>query len=80
MITTYARKSDGAIVQAMRFTGEGRNRNDTKIFMGRMIIIREGQFFDGTGYVVSGDWLVKFGDTVTKYTDAEFNDLFEDDL
>lgn len=53
----YVRVSDGATVRALQFTGE--NRVETRAFFGKTIVIRQGRFFDGEGYVVTNDWLVK---------------------
>lgn len=60
MSDKYVRVSDGAFVEAMQFTGD--NREETRAFFVKPIVIRQGKFFDGEGYVLTGDWLVKEAD------------------
>lgn len=61
------------LVSAVQFTGE--NREETRAFFEKPIVIRQGKFFAGEpiGYVVKGDWLLKNqAGEIRKRTNVEF--------
>ena len=71
-MTAYVMKSNKAVkVDALWFTGD--NREDTKKFVQRPIIIRSGKFFIGDRYVTANHWVVRHKDgTLGAYTNEEF--------
>lgn len=74
---TYELLADKAKrVEALYFTGT--NRDETKAFVDRLIVIRNGRFFIGTGYVVANQWVVKHPDqTLEGLTEEEFKGRYQ---
>lgn len=59
MTLAMQHRQTGELVEAFLFTGVDANRQPTRDFVGRTIVIRQGRFLHDIGYVYAGEWLVK---------------------
>lgn len=71
-------RQTGRAVQAHLFTGKDPNRQPTRDFVGRTIVIRQGKFLHDIGYVHAGEWLIKYDDngSFEKYTPSDLHKYF----
>lgn len=75
-MTYVLRDNKSKRVEALYFTGT--NRDETRAFVNRPIIIRSGRFFIGTGYIAADQWVVKHPDqTLEGLTEEEFQSQYQ---